>query len=193
VVNITITQNGGDFLMTPQLSQITVAAGSSGTVGLNLTSLNNFSGIVTLRCAPSSSNISCNVNPASVTVNGAATAAVTISATVQAAGLYLPLEVTQARVPVPRGWLGLGAGLICALLLLGGLADDTRKRGCLLGLGLLAALALAISCGGGASMQTTSSPSPDPSASPVGTYSVVVTGTGANGIIHNAKVNVVVQ
>ena len=193
VVNITTTQSGGDFLMTPQLSQITVGAGSSGTVGLNLTSLNNFSGIVTLRCAPSSSNISCNVNPASVTVNGAATAAVTISATVQAAGLYLPLEVTQARVPVPRGWLGLGAGLICALFLLGGLADDPRKRGWLLGLGLFAALAVAISCGGGASMQTTSSPSPDPPASPAGTYSVVVTGTGANGIIHNAKVNVVVQ
>jgi len=96
-------------------------------------------------------------------------------------------------VPVPGGWLGLGAGLICALVLLGGLADDTRKRGWLLGLGLFAALAVAISCGGGASMQTTSSPSPDPPASPAGTYSVVVTGTGANGITHNAKVIVVVQ
>jgi hypothetical protein len=193
VVNITVTQSGGDFMMTPQRSQITVQSGSSGTVGVNLTSLGNFSGMVTLTCTPSSSNISCNVNPASVTVNGAATATVTINATVQAAGLPLPLEVTQARVPVPRGWLGLGAGLICALVLLDGLADDTRERGWLLGLGLFAALALAISCGGGASMQTTSSPSPDPSASPAGTYSVVVTGTGANGIIHNAKVTVVVQ
>jgi hypothetical protein len=83
--------------------------------------------------------------------------------------------------------------LICAVFLLGGLGDDKRKRAGLLVLGLFAALALAISCGGGASMQTTSSTAPDPPASPAGTYSVVVTGTAANGIIHNAKVIVVIN
>jgi hypothetical protein len=208
VVNLTVTQSGGDFMMTPQRSQVTVQAGSTSAVGVNLTSLNNFSGVVTLTCAPSSSNISCSVNPPSLTLNGAATATLTINATVQSAGLDLPREVTQAllpvrcllykevtqaRVPVPHGWLGAGAGLICAVFLLGGLADDRRKRGWLLGLGLFAALSIAISCGGGGSLQTSSSPSPDPSASPAGTYSVVVSGTGANGIIHNAKVIVVVQ
>jgi hypothetical protein len=208
VVNVTVTQNGGDFLMTPQRSQVTVQAGSSGTLGVNLTSLNNFSGVVTLTCAPSSSNISCSVNPASLTVNGTATATVTVNAAAQTAGLCEPREVAQAllpvhrllykevaqaRVPVPHGWLGAASGLICALFLLGGLADDKRKRAWPLALALFAALSLALSCGGGASMQTPSSHSPDPSSSPAGTYSVVVSGTAANGIIHNAKVIVVVQ
>lgn len=187
VVNINVTQSAGDFMMTPQQSQITVQAGSTGAVGVSLTSLNNFSGVVNLKCTPSSSNLSCSVNPASLTLNGAATATVTINATAQAAGLDLPGENRRA------GWVGAAGGLICAFVLLGGLADDKRKRDWLLGLGLFAALALAISCGGGASLQTTSSPSPNPSSSPTATYSVVVSGTGANGIIHNAKVIVVVQ
>jgi len=208
VVNLNVTQSGGDFMMTPQLSQVTLQAGSTTTVGVNLTSLNNFSGVVTLACAPSSSKISCSVNPASLTVNGAATATVTVNALAQTAGLngprevaqvFLPVysllykEVAQARVPVSHGWLGAGVSLICAVFLLGGLVEDRRKRAWLLGLGLFAALSIAISCGGGASMQTPPPRSPDPSSSPAATYSIVVSGTGANGIIHNAKVTVVVQ
>jgi hypothetical protein len=190
VVNITVTQSGGDFMMTPQLSQITVQAGSSGTVGVNLTSLSNFSGVVTLTCTPSSSNISCSVNPASPMVNGAATATLTINATVQAAGLDLPRENRRA------GWLGAAGGLICAFVLLGGLADDKRKRRRLLLLGLCAAMWFAMGCGGGDPVQPTahsSSHSSTSSSSPTETYSVVVSGTAANGIIHNAKVIVVVQ
>jgi hypothetical protein len=193
-VNLAVTRSGGDFAMTPQLPQITVKAGGTGTVGLNLTSLNNFSGVVTLTCAPSSSNISCSVNPASLTVNGAATATLTINATIQAAGLHLPRGVTQARVPVPL--LGAGCALICALSLLGGLAKERRKRNWLLALGLAATLSIALSCGGGASLEAPSPQTPDPanpSSSPGGTYSVLVSGTAANGIIHNAKVGVVVQ
>jgi hypothetical protein len=192
-VNLTVTQSGGDFMMTPQRSQITVQSGSTGTVGVNLTSLNNFSGIVTLTCAPSSSDISCSVNPASPMVNGAATATVTINATTQVAGLDLPREVAQHD---RAGWLGAAGGLICAFVLLGGLSDDKRKRRRLLRLGLCAALWFAMGCGGGDPMQPTvhsSHSSSTLSSSPTGTYSVVVSGTAANGIIHNAKVIVVVQ
>jgi hypothetical protein len=190
VVNITVTQGGGDFMMTPQQSQITVQAGSSGTVGVNLTSLSNFSGIVTLTCTPSSNNISCSVNPASPMVNGAATATVTINATVQTAGLDLPRENRRA------GWLDAAGGLICAFVFLGGLADDKRKRRRLLRVGLCTALWFAMGCGGGDPMQPTahsSHSSSTSSSSPAGTYSVVVSGTAANGIIHNAKVTVTVQ
>jgi subtilase family serine protease len=188
VANFTVTQSGGDFMMTPQRSQITVQSGSSGTVGVNLTSLSNFSGIVTLTCTPSSSNISCSVNPASPMLNGAATATVTINATAQAAALDLPRENRRA------GWLVAAGGLICAFVLLGGLPDDKRKRRRLLRLGLCTALWFAMSCGGGDPMQPTahSSSNSNSSSSPTGTYSVVVSGT-ANGIIHNAKVIVAVR
>jgi hypothetical protein len=193
VVNLTVTQSGGDFLMMPQQPQITVPAGGASTVGVNLTPLNNFSAVVNLTCAPSSSNISCSVYPASPMVSGAVTVTLTINATAQAAGLDLPREVTQALLPVPP-WLRVAGGLICALFLLGGLADEGRKRSWLLGLGLFAALWLASSCGGGASIQPPGSHSSSSSSSSAdATYSVLVSGTAANGIIHNTKVIVVVQ
>jgi hypothetical protein len=207
VVNIAVTQSGGgDFMLTPQLPQITVQAGSSGTVGVNLTSLSNYSGMVSLTCAPSSSNLTCSVNPASLTLNGAATAMVTINAAVQAAGLRpprgvrqallpvggFPGKVTQAKVPVPL--LGAGCALICVLFLLGGLSNNERKWRWLLALGLFAALWLAVSCGGGGSIQFPASrTSSSSSSSSSATYSVLVSGTAANGVTHNAKVSVVVQ
>jgi len=77
--------------------------------------------------------------------------------------------------------------LICAFVLLGGLSDDKRKRSRLRALGLFAALALFVSCGG-----SSTTPPPPPPPPPAATYNVVVSGT-ANGIVHNAKVLVVVQ
>jgi hypothetical protein len=204
VVTLNVTQSGGDFMLTPQLPQVTLQAGSSGTVGVNLTSLYNFSAVVNLTCAPSSNNLTCSVNPPSLTVNGAATAMVTINASVQAAGLHLPRGVTQALLPVcgflgkviqaraPLPLLGAGCLLICVLVL-GGLANNERKWRRLLALGLFAALWLAVSCGGGGSTQPPASRSSSSSSSPLATYSVLVNGTAANGIIHNAKIIVVVQ
>jgi len=179
VVDVNVAQvSSADFMLAPQGSQITVQAGSSGNVGVNLISVNNFNASVTLTCTPSSSNISCSVNPASPMVNGATTATVTVNATAQAAG-SLPRPSGRA------GWLGAGSGLICAFVLLGGLADGKRKRSMLFWLGLFAALAFVMSCGGSTS---TNPPPPVPTAF----YNVVVTGT-ANGITHNAKVMVAVQ
>jgi hypothetical protein len=57
VATISVTQRVGDFALAPQLSQITFAPGSSGTVGLNLAALNNFSGAVSLSCATSSTEM----------------------------------------------------------------------------------------------------------------------------------------
>jgi subtilase family serine protease len=78
VVDISSTQGGGDFALGPQQPQITVKSGGSGTVGLNLTSVNNFDAVVNLTCAPSSSQITCSVSPSAPTVNGAATATLTV-------------------------------------------------------------------------------------------------------------------
>lgn len=58
----------------------------------------------------------------------------------------------------------------------------------LLTLCLFAAM-LVTGCGGGGS--TTTITQPPPNGTPSGAYSVLVTGT-ANGIIHNAKITVVV-
>jgi len=180
-VTINVTQNSNaDFTLAPQLPQISMPSGGSGTVGLNLASVNSFNGVVTLACTPSSSNITCSVNPASPTLNGAATALVTVNSTAApAAGTNMSSRSGHA------GWLGAGGTLICAFVLLSGLSSSKRKPRRLLTLGVFAGLAFAASCGGGSSTQQKQPP-------PAVTYSVVVSGT-ANGIVHNAKVLVVVQ
>jgi len=180
-VSFTATQtNNGDFTLAPQTPQITVQSGSTGTVGLNLQSLSNFNGAVALICATSSTQFSCGVNPASATLNGTATATLTINATVQTARIAVPIWQGQSRWP-------MAAGLLCfGFLLAVGRAGRKLQRSLLLSLGLLAAMAAA-SCGGSAPSQNQT----PINGAAAGTYSVLVTGT-ANGIIHNAKITVVV-
>ena len=184
-VTLNVTQSGGDFTLAPQLPQITLKSGTSGTVGLNLTSLSNFSGSVGLSCTPSSSQITCGVSPSSATLNGAATATLTVTASAtasaQTAGLS-PRGVPGSR----RTWLGPGVGFVLAFVLLTGFTNRRRRFAVLLGLGLIATLILLPGCGGGQSHQ------PPPPPQNATAYSVVVTGT-ANGITHNAKVVVMVQ
>ncbi len=178
-VTLNVTQtSAADFTLSPQLPQISMPSSGSGTVGLNLASVNSFNGVVTLACTPSSANITCTVNPASPTLNGTTTATVTINSVAQPPATSLPTRSGLA------GWLGAGGSLIGAFVLLGGLSDG--KRGRLRFLGLFAALAFAVSCGGGSSSSMQKQPPP------AATYSIVVSGT-ANGIVHNTKVMVVVQ
>jgi subtilase family serine protease len=191
-VTVNVTQvSTADFTLATQQPQINVQSGGSGTVGVNLASLNSFNGVVTLACTPSSANITCSVNPASPTLNGTTTATVTINSTAALPATQLPATQTPAASLPSRsglaGWLGAGGSLICAFVLLGGLSDDNRKRSRLRALGLFAALALFVSCGG-----SSTTPPPPPPPPPAATYNVVVSGT-ANGIVHNAKVLVVVQ
>jgi len=75
---------------------------------------------------------------------------------------------------------------VLASVVVGGFTNRKRRLAMLLSLGLFAALFALAGCGGSQSGQQ-----PPPPANP-GTYSVVVSAT-ANGIIHNAKVIVVVQ
>jgi len=180
VASISVTQRVGDFALYPQLPQITFAPGGSGSVGLNLTALNNFSAAVTLSCTTSSSKVTCGVNPSSINLNGTATAMLSISSSPTAAAV---------RTCSPFTWLETVSGLLFACVLVSGFAN--RKRPLLaapLRLSLLAALVLAAGCGGGGS-QTVQPPPPPP----VGTaYSVVVSAT-ANGVVHNAKITVIVR
>lgn len=175
-----------DFAFAPQVPQIKIASGGSGTVGMNMASLGGFNGVVTLTCTPSSSKITCGVNPSAPTLNGLATATLTINASAQSAGL-------PAHPSNRLGWVGASGGFVFAAILVGGFANRKRRLAMLLGLGLFAALFFAAGCGSGGSQAGQPPPPPPPPPPPnTATYSIVVTAT-ANGIIHNAKVIVVVQ
>jgi hypothetical protein len=185
VVSFTATQTVGDFTLAPQSPQIVVQPGSTATVGLNLQSLTNSNGAVALTCTPSSTQFSCSVNPANPTLNGTATATLTINAMAQTAELARPIRQGLSRWP-------LAAGMLCfGFLFAGGRTRRKLGRGALLGCALCAAM-LVSSCGGSSSTTTTTTTTTPPTGSSApGAYSVLVTAT-ANGIIHNAKIAVIV-
>ena len=173
-----------DFLLAPQLPQITVPSGTSATMGFNLNSLLNFNATVALSCATSSSKITCSLNPSTVTLNGQATTTLTVNAAAKTTALAAPRPQGSHRWPMAAGMLCFG------LLFFSGRASRKLRRSLLLSLLFCAALT-ATGCnsisgytqgsGGGHQQQ------PPPT---LVTYSVVVTGA-ANGIVHNAKITVV--
>jgi hypothetical protein len=184
VATISLTQRVGDFALAPQLPQITFAPGSSGTVGLNLAALNNFSAAVTLSCTTSSTNVTCGVSPSSINLSGTATAMLTINSSTTAAA-------TAVRSPARSqlAWLGTGSGIVFACVLVSGLRNGKRRRFIIsLKLGLLATVLVAIGCGGGGN-QTVQPPQPPP----VGTAYSVLVSAAADGIVHNAKITVIVR
>ena len=177
----------GDFTLAPQSPQVTVQPGLTAIVGLNLQSVKNFNGAVALTCAPSSTQFGCSVNPPSPTLNGTATATLTVSASVQTAAFARPVR------PEPSLWL-LAAGMVgFGFLLPGGLARRQLRRSMLVCFALCAMM-LANSCGGSSAntnSTTTTTTTPPPRSTAAGAYTVLVTAT-ANGIIHNAKITVIV-
>jgi hypothetical protein len=175
-----------DFIMAPQFAQIAVASGGSANVGINLAPQNEFSGSVALSCTPSSSQITCSLNPSTVAVNGQTTATLTITAAAKTSGAATPM------LPSRSGWVMATGMLAFGLIFVGGQARRKLRQSSLPGFCLFAAM-LTTSCGGGGastiSTVTISQSSPPPT---LVTYSVVVTGT-ANGVTHNAKVIVAIQ
>jgi len=181
IVNFTSIPTIGDFTFAPQTPQVTVAAGSSGTVLLNLQSVSSFNGAVALTCTPSSSQITCGI-PSTVTLNGQATATLTINAAAKTTALAAPVPQGSTRWPIAMGVLFFG------FLLASGRAGRKLQRTLLLGLCLSVAM-LASSCGGAVSKSSSGSTT-TPVTAPT-TYTVLVTGT-AKGIIHNAEITVMV-
>jgi subtilase family serine protease len=175
VVSVTAAQAVGDFTLAAQVPQITVQGGSSGTGVLNLGSVNGFSGTVALSCAPSSNKISCTVNPGSVSLNGEATATLTVQAAAQ--------TTSGLRRPGAFGW-PVGTGVLAfGLMLMGGRTRRRLRRMLLLSVGLIAVMGT-MGCGfwGNLGTQTTGAGN---------SYNVVVTGTG-NSLTHNAQITIVV-
>jgi hypothetical protein len=182
-VNLSVTQTVGDFMIAPAAPQITVAGGSSGSVTLNLTSVNSFNSTLSLTCTPSSSQFSCSVSPSSPALSTTASATLTINATVPGA--------TGMLAPGPRrgGFFGAGTALALGIVLV--LPLRRRRWTGIACLPILLAVFFMASCGGSGST-TVSNPTPPANATASGTYTVLVTGT-ANGIVHNSKVTVIVQ
>jgi hypothetical protein len=114
------------------------------------------------------------VNPASPTVSGTATATLTVGAA----------KKTALAAFHPAAWEAMLLGFAFVFVWQGALKRSPRPA---VSTALFAMLLLLAGCGGGGQGGGIQQPPPATS-----TYSVLVSGT-ANGIIHNAKVIVVVE
>ena len=174
------TTPAADFALAGQNATIS-APGGTASPTVTLTSLNGFSGTVTVSCAASSSTaqISCSANPASVPVaaNGTATTTLSIGTTAE----LLPEAPWQRR-----GTMFAATGGLFAVVILGGIPS---KRRWLTLLGLLFGIVLffGIGCGGGSS-----TPQQKSQGTPAGSYTITVTGTSGS-TTHTSTVSVTVQ
>jgi hypothetical protein len=173
-----------DFLLAPQSPRLTMQAGSSATTGFNFASLGGYSGTVTLTCTTSSSLITCSLNPATVTLNGAATTTLTVNASAQSVSLARPQRQSPAPWPLAAGALAFGLWVVRR-------RKNVLWRSMLLSLALLAVLSVA-SCGG--TVNSTGGGGGGGGSGNVNapaSYTVTVTAT-APGLVHNAVITVVV-
>ena len=87
-ISISVTVAGPDFKIALSSSTLTVAPGSSGSVTVTLTSLNGFSGTVSLTSTVSSSGPQVTFNPVSVAPSSAGSATSTLSVSAMSSGVY---------------------------------------------------------------------------------------------------------
>lgn len=177
---VTLNVTASDFTFSTGASSLTVKSGQTGTVPLLLGGPYGINVPVTLACAPSSNLFTCNVNPASSTVNGSAVATLTISA-------ESPATAAQTTLPSHSNhWLAFAFGSIFAFGAVLVLPCGRRKVKAQVILLLLFSALSFVACSSGSSTTVNSNPTP------TGTYSVIVTAT-ANGIEHNVSLPVLVS
>jgi hypothetical protein len=177
---------------------ITISApGQSGSTTLTFTSLNSFSGSVSLasaNCSGLPAESTCSFNPSTINLaaNGTATTMLTISTT--AASVVAPGGGNRRT---PLGWRNIpgSVALTCLLmmiltaLLALGLRGTRRRWNFALGIAVFVLLVLNVGCGGGGSGGGGGITNP---GTPVGTKTVGVTVT-INGVAQSVSLTVTVQ
>jgi Subtilase family len=180
-VHVSVT----DFSVVAQQSTATVKAGVSATYTISVGSqFGAFSNPVSLACSGTPSLASCSLSMPSVTP-GSSSATSTLTITTTASSSFFP--VFQPRVPTVRIFV-LWLGLILALAVMAIFARNSgRERGfAIASYALVICLVVPIlSCGGGSS-------GPHNPGTPVGTYSITVTGS-SNQLQHSTTVILNVQ
>jgi hypothetical protein len=176
-----VLDDPSDFSMQTPDTTMTVATGSTASVGLTFTSLSGFNGSVQIGCFIPA-GLFCTPAVTAVTVNGTASTTVLIN--------------TVTTVPAPMssnaggaGWMRTGAGTMLACLLFFVLPGRRRLGRAALSALVMMVMLSGVGCGGGkAAGPTTVSTNAKP-----GTYTALIYGTGSNGIQHDVPVTIIVK
>jgi beta-propeller repeat-containing protein/centrosomal CEP192-like protein/HYDIN/CFA65/VesB family protein len=169
---ITTLFGGENFGLAVSPSPITVSAGQTTTTQVSVVPGNGFNQAVALTCTGAPAGATCNLNPASVTLDGTNTAFSTVTITTMARGINLPVRRFQlpGGLPPVAPWLAVfGLALLALVLTACGAAPQMRHRACL-GFGAaLVLLAISAGCGGGGGGSITR-------GTPAGQFTLTVTG-----------------
>ena len=98
-----VSPSSPNFTMNSNPTSLTVAQDSSGTVSITLTSVNSFSGTITLSAVVSPSGPQASLNPSSVplTSGGSASTTLTVSTSASTSGYYsTPVAVSKGNYTV---------------------------------------------------------------------------------------------
>ncbi len=170
-----------DFTLAAASPTATVARGQSATYTLSVT-LNGFNTAVSLACSGLPAGATCSFTPNPLTPAGsAATSTLTISTTAASAGILPP--AFKPITPIYALWLPFSALGLLGLVVLPQ-RKPTRKswlpsKEAALFLVVLFALVLGIACGG-SSRTPSGGTGGNTTGTPVGTYTVVVSGASGS-------------
>ncbi len=154
------------------------APGGQGSSTITVDGRNGFSGSVSFTCsAPASALITCSVSGSPVALSGTNTSG-SVTLTVQTKATAA-LEPRNAPL-----WL-TGSGAVFAGVLMLGIPGRRRRWAMAFTLVVFALLAAAVGCGGSGGSSGTTTP-----GTPVGNYTVTVTGTVSGSTTHTTNVAV---
>jgi hypothetical protein len=186
-----ITVTGSDFGLIPSTSSLNVTRGGGGTVLIYIVGQSNYAGTISFSgssCSGLPTETTCNFSP--LTVIGAGYTGIGINTTAPH-----PLSSYQKQPPAHVWAFAAGMPFAAALLLIGFPSRNRRKEIRLL---LMAVLLIGVGCGGGSSNTGVGSNTggggavqTDP-GTPVGTYTITVTGTSGT-LSHTVSFTLVVQ
>jgi hypothetical protein len=162
-------------------SSVNTTPGGSAVFGLVLNAIPGTTGTVQLGCTSPSKDITCNIVPSSIVLNGKA---INVAIVVET---FCKGSVPGFG-PMPGGGLGTGLGLMLATLLLAGAMWSFKKQPrWALSFGVLIVVAV------GLSACSNLAKSPGGTATQPGSYPLVVTATAPNGASSSVNLTLVVQ
>jgi hypothetical protein len=205
---VALTGTGLDFALAAasgSSTTATVTAGQTAAYNLNLTATPGFNATINFTCTGAPSLATCTVSPSMVGSSGSSATPITVTVATTAGSSVAPrLRLVPLGDAYPAyPWSAIGLMLSAALAL--GLAARTRRAVPTSGAAstrmsfsisviaaILMALALVVSaCGGGGGGGTIHNP-----GTPVGTYTLTLTGTAASGsttLTNNLKLSLTVN
>ncbi|MDR3764762.1 MAG: chitobiase/beta-hexosaminidase C-terminal domain-containing protein [Acidobacteriota bacterium] len=181
-LNITGTP---DFSVSASSSSITMAVGQTRSVTLTTSSLNGYSGVITLSCGTLPSYITCALSSPTISISPTNTPNLnTLSITVLKSSSSASSHGAGERLP-KRYW-PLTVGVLGILFAVGG-ATRHRKKGAILLLGVVAIVVAGLaSCGGSGGSSSSVN-------SEAGTQTLTVTATDTSNTTHVIKVTITIQ